>query len=63
VKTPLWRGMTDEAREGLYAAESRRLPLGHVADAEEITEGYLYLMRQTFVTRQTLSIDGGGLLA
>jgi hypothetical protein len=25
-------------------------------------EGYLYLMRQTFVTGQTLVIDGGGLL-
>ena len=63
VKTPLWRGMTDEAREGLYRAESQRLPVGHVADAVEIAEGYLYLMRQTSVTGQTLSIAGGGLLA
>ena len=33
-----------------------------VADAQEVAEGYLYLMRQTFVTGQTLVIDGGGLL-
>jgi NAD(P)-dependent dehydrogenase (short-subunit alcohol dehydrogenase family) len=62
VKTPLWRGMTDAVRESLYAEEARRLPVGHVAEASEIAAGYLYLMRQTFVTGQTLTIDGGGLL-
>ncbi len=54
--------MPDEARESLYASEARRLLVGHVADAQEVAEGYLYLMRQTFVTGQTLVIDGGGLL-
>lgn len=62
VKTPLWRGMAEEARESLYASEARRLPVGHVADAQQVAEGYLYLMRQTFATGQTLVIDGGGLL-
>jgi NAD(P)-dependent dehydrogenase (short-subunit alcohol dehydrogenase family) len=63
VRTPLWRDMTDEAREALYLAQAQHLPVGHVAEPEEIAEGYLYLMRQTFVTGQTLAIDGGGLLA
>ena len=62
VETPLWREMPEEARESLYASEARRLPVGHVADAQEIAEGYLYLMRQTFATGQTLVIDGGALL-
>jgi NAD(P)-dependent dehydrogenase (short-subunit alcohol dehydrogenase family) len=62
VKTPLWREMPEEARESLYASEARRLPVGHVAGAQELAEGYLYLMRQTFVTGQTLVTDGGGLL-
>ena len=62
VKTPLWREMPEEARESLYASEAQRLLVGHVADAQEIAQGYLYLMRQTFVTGQTLAIDGGGLL-
>ena len=52
----------DEAREALYASQASRLPVGHVADAEEIAEGYLYLMRQTYVTGQLLAVDGGGLL-
>jgi NAD(P)-dependent dehydrogenase (short-subunit alcohol dehydrogenase family) len=62
VRTPLWRDMPPSAREALYATEARRLPVGHAAEPQEIAQGYLYLMRQTFVTGQTLSIDGGGLL-
>jgi NAD(P)-dependent dehydrogenase (short-subunit alcohol dehydrogenase family) len=62
VKTPLWRAMPEEEREALYASQAKRLPVGHVADPQEIAEGYLYLMRQTYVTGQTLAIDGGGLL-
>jgi NAD(P)-dependent dehydrogenase (short-subunit alcohol dehydrogenase family) len=62
VNTPLWREMTSEARDALYRAEAQRLPVGHVAEPQEIAAGYLYLMGQTFVTGQTLAIDGGGLL-
>jgi NAD(P)-dependent dehydrogenase (short-subunit alcohol dehydrogenase family) len=62
VKTPLWREMPEEARESLYASEAQRLPVGHVADPQEIADGYLYLMRQTYVTGQTLVVDGGSLL-
>ena len=62
VKTPLWREMTGSARDALYAAEAQRLLVGHVGESQEIAEGYLYLMRQTYVTGQTLAIDGGGLL-
>ena len=62
VKTPLWREMTGSARDALYAAEAQRLLVGHVGESQEIAEGYLYLIRQTYVTGQTLAIDGGRLL-
>ena len=62
VRTPLWRDMEEAARDELYASEARRLPVGHVGEPEEIAEAYLYLMRQTYVTGQTLQVDGGGLL-
>jgi NAD(P)-dependent dehydrogenase (short-subunit alcohol dehydrogenase family) len=62
VRTALWREMDEEAREGLYASEAARLPVGHVAEASEIAEGYLYLMRQTYATGQVLAVEGGGLL-
>jgi NAD(P)-dependent dehydrogenase (short-subunit alcohol dehydrogenase family) len=63
VKSPLWRGMDEAARDALYAGEAARLPVGHVAETSEVALGYLYLMQQTAVTGQTLHIDGGGLLA
>lgn len=62
VRTPLWREMTEAAREELYAAQAQQLPVGHVAEPAEIADGYLYLMRQTYVTGQTLVMDGGGSL-
>jgi NAD(P)-dependent dehydrogenase (short-subunit alcohol dehydrogenase family) len=62
-RTPLWREMAEEARESLYASEAQRLPVGRVGEPAEIAEGYLYLMRQTYVTGQTLVVDGGGSLA
>ena len=63
VKTDLWAGMGEAARDAFFASEAARLPVGHAGEVEEIAEGYLYLMRQTYVTGQVLYVDGGGLLA
>lgn len=62
VRTPLWREMDETAREALYASEALRLPVARVAEADEIAEAYLYLLKQTYMTGQTLILDGGGLL-
>lgn len=62
VRTPLWRDMDEAARGSLYDGESRRLPVGRVAEARDVAEGFVYLMRQGQATGQTLMIDGGGLL-
>lgn len=62
VKSPLWRDMTTEARDALYEAEAKRLPVGHVAEPQDIASAYVYLMNQTYATGQTLVVEGGGLL-
>ncbi len=62
VRTALWREMDEAARDALYASAAARLPVGHVAEASEIAQRYLYLMRQTYVTGQVLALDGGGVL-
>lgn len=62
VRTPLWAGMAEAEREALYQAVAARLPVGHVGEAAEIAEAYLYLMRQSFGTGHVLVVDGGGLL-
>ncbi len=62
VKTPLWGNMAEADRGALYRQTAERLPVGHVGDATEIAEAYLYLMRQTYGTGQVLVVDGGAML-
>jgi NAD(P)-dependent dehydrogenase (short-subunit alcohol dehydrogenase family) len=62
VKTPLWWNMTEADRKALYHETAERLPVGHVGDAEEIAEAYLYLMRQGYSAGQVLVVDGGAVL-
>jgi NAD(P)-dependent dehydrogenase (short-subunit alcohol dehydrogenase family) len=62
VRTPLWSNMTEADRKALYHETAERLPVGHVGDAEEIAEAYLYLMRQGYSTGQVLVVDGGAVL-
>jgi NAD(P)-dependent dehydrogenase (short-subunit alcohol dehydrogenase family) len=62
VKTPLWAGMAEPDREALYQAAAKRLPVGHAGEAAEIAQTYLYLMRQSYGTGQSIVVDGGGLL-
>ena len=62
VRTPLWDNMSPADREALYSRMEEVLLLGHVGEPEEIAEAYLYLMRQTYGTGETLTVDGGGAL-
>jgi NAD(P)-dependent dehydrogenase (short-subunit alcohol dehydrogenase family) len=62
VQTPLWANMAETDRAALYQRISDRLPVGHVGDAAEIAQAYLYLMRQTYSTGQVLVVDGGAVL-
>jgi NAD(P)-dependent dehydrogenase (short-subunit alcohol dehydrogenase family) len=63
VRTPLWDGMSEADREGLYQRMAGVLPVGHVGEAEEVAESYLYAMRQSYGTGQVIVVDGGGALA
>jgi NAD(P)-dependent dehydrogenase (short-subunit alcohol dehydrogenase family) len=62
VKTPLWTNMSEADRAALYQQMADRLPVGHVGDAAEVAEAYLYLMRQSYSTGQVLVVDGGAVL-
>jgi NAD(P)-dependent dehydrogenase (short-subunit alcohol dehydrogenase family) len=42
-----------------YADQGRFHPVGHVGDVADVVQGILYLERATFVTGETLHIDGG----
>lgn len=62
VQTPLWDGLSEEARDHLFTASANALPLGRIGAPEYIARAYLYLMQQPFVTGQVLITDGGGVL-
>jgi NAD(P)-dependent dehydrogenase (short-subunit alcohol dehydrogenase family) len=63
VRTELWSGMTESARETMYRDAAQRLPVGRVGEADDLAETYLYLMREGFSTGQVLVVDGGAVLA
>jgi len=62
VKTLLWAEMASGDREALYRQTAEKLLVGHVGEAAEIAEAYLYLMRQSYGTGQVLVVDGGAVL-
>jgi NAD(P)-dependent dehydrogenase (short-subunit alcohol dehydrogenase family) len=62
VKTTLWQDMPRVELEKLYQHEADRLLVRHVADADEISQGYLYCMQQAYVTGQAMIADGGATL-
>ncbi|MFG1358438.1 SDR family oxidoreductase [Xanthobacter pseudotagetidis] len=62
VRTALWHAMGEAEREALYSATAAALPVGHVGAADEIAPAYLYAMRQTYGTGQTIVVDGGATL-
>ena len=62
VRSPLWSTMTEEAREELYESVAKALPVGHVADADEIALAYLNCITQTYATGSVIAVDGGGAL-
>jgi NAD(P)-dependent dehydrogenase (short-subunit alcohol dehydrogenase family) len=62
VRTPLWAGMPEADREALYRQMAETLPVGHIGEAAEIADAYLYLMRQGYGTGQVVTVDGGAVL-
>jgi NAD(P)-dependent dehydrogenase (short-subunit alcohol dehydrogenase family) len=59
VDTPLLTRMAGEHRDSMIASQSKRIPLGRIAQPEEIAHAILFLMSNTYITGSTLTIDGG----
>lgn len=57
--TGLWRDMSETDVMQQVKNFSQGVPLKRVATIEEVASGYLYLMKNDFVTGQILNIDGG----
>ena len=59
VDTPLLDRMAGEHRDAMTASMAQRIPLGRIAEPEEIAHAILFLMSNRYVTGSTLTIDGG----
>lgn len=62
VKTNLWNSLPDTDREALYVTYADMLLVKHIGEAAEVAQTYIYLMKQTYSTGQTVVVDGGGVL-
>jgi NAD(P)-dependent dehydrogenase (short-subunit alcohol dehydrogenase family) len=63
VDTPLYAGMPEEQRKSLFNAIAKQLPVGRVAQPEDIAETYVYLAKNGFTTGTVILIEGGALLS
>ncbi|WP_437015384.1 SDR family oxidoreductase [Streptomyces sp. enrichment culture] len=63
LRTPLWDGPDAAAREDMYEAAVRRLPVGRVGEADDIAQAVLFLAANAYTTGSTLYVDGGGMIA
>jgi NAD(P)-dependent dehydrogenase (short-subunit alcohol dehydrogenase family) len=63
VRSPLWAQMSETDREEMYRATGASLPLGRVAEVDDVAKAYLALMDQDYATGTTSIVDGGTLVA
>ncbi len=59
VDTPLLDRMAGGNRDAVVDAMTKRIPLGRVAQPEDIAHAIGFLMTNTYMTGSTLTIDGG----
>jgi NAD(P)-dependent dehydrogenase (short-subunit alcohol dehydrogenase family) len=63
VRSPLWSAMSEAGREAMYRTAGDGLPLGRVAEVEDVAKAYIQLMDQDYATGTVSVIDGGALVA
>lgn len=59
VDTPMFDRMVGDHREEVLASQAKRIPLGRVAQPDEIAHAVVFLMTNEYVTGSMLTIDGG----
>ena len=62
VDTDLWSNVPEAARHDMFRDAAAKLPVKHIATPAEVAEHYLSFMRGTYVTGQSIVVDGGGVL-
>ncbi|MTV39664.1 SDR family oxidoreductase [Duganella radicis] len=63
IATPMWSGMSDEARTAKFETVAAHLPARRVGQAEDVANAIVYLVTTPFATGSTVLVDGGGVIA
>ena len=59
VDTGAWDALGEQAKADYFADMSARNPAGRIGTTDDVATGVLFAMTNTFLTGQTLHIDGG----
>ena len=62
VNTPIYAGMPEDQRQGMFNGIAEQLPVKRIAQPEDIAQSYVYLAKNVFTTGSVVDIDGGARL-
>jgi NAD(P)-dependent dehydrogenase (short-subunit alcohol dehydrogenase family) len=62
IDTGAWDALGEQGKADYFASMAARNPARRISTADDIANGVLFAMTSTFLTGQTLRIDGGELL-
>jgi len=63
IATPLWSGLSEEARTSRFEAIAARLPAQRMGQPEDVANAIVYLVTTPYATGSTVLVDGGGAIA
>lgn len=62
TRTPLWSAMSSQEQEALYESVASGVPVGRIAETEDVALAFVYAMEQPMATGTSLLVDGGAVL-
>lgn len=63
VRSPLWSDLPELEREAMYELTASSLPLGRIAEVDDVAKAYVQLMDQDYATGVISVVDGGALVS
>jgi NAD(P)-dependent dehydrogenase (short-subunit alcohol dehydrogenase family) len=62
TRSPLWSSMSATEQNALYENVAAGLPVGRIAETDDVALAYVYAMEQPMATGTSLLVDGGAVL-
>ena len=58
----MWSGMVDTERQTLFDRVSKQLPIGRVAEIEDVAPTFLHVLESTYINGANIPVNGGAML-